>query len=97
MIETTFRNDKHQVDITHTGTSGLTLTAAQGSDGLEVYMEVYLAHMGEMIPMVSELLEQLEARSSEALMAACLAYYATRTGKTIQISRGTPSKEANDA
>lgn len=92
MIETTFRSDKHQMDITHAGSGGLTLTAAKGANGqMEVYLEMYSPGTVETIAMVSELLEQLEAQSGEVLVAACLTYYATRTGKTIQIS----SKEAN--
>jgi hypothetical protein len=71
--------------VTHTGTSGFTVTAKRDPDGvgLQVLMEFDQATLEEGVAMVGTLLTQLEEMYGESYVAACLGHYATDTGKKL--------------
>lgn len=66
---------------TRTGTSGFTVTATREGDGLDVQMEFDQATLEESVAMIGAFLTQLEEMYGEGYVTACIAHYATETGK----------------
>lgn len=73
------KNDKET--ITHSGSTGFTVTATRQGDHLDVLMEFDRATAEEGVAMVGTVLTQLEELFGEGYVAACLAHYAHDTGK----------------
>jgi len=67
--------------ITHTGTSGFTVTAQREGDHVETLIEYSAVKTDEMREMVCVLLCMLEDLAGEPFVASCCARYAQETGK----------------
>ena len=73
MITTTLTT--HKGTITHTGTSGFTVTATREGDHVETRIEYSSVPADEMREMVCCLLCMLEDLESEQFIASCFARY----------------------
>lgn len=67
--------------ITHTGTSGFTVTATRTGDDVDTKIEYSQVAGDEMREMVCVLLCMLEDLYSERFVAQCVGRYAEETGK----------------
>lgn len=80
-MTTTVLTMNNEKTVTHTGTSGFTVTATRDGDNLEVLMEFDHATLEEGVAMVATVLTQLEEMYGEAYVAAICGHYAQDTGK----------------
>jgi len=79
LITTTLTTDKGT--ITHTGTSGFTITGIEDNGEMDTLIEYSSLGPAELREMVCVLLCMLDEKAGEAFVASCFGRYAEETGK----------------